>query len=122
MDVTLIEFTDDWVVAEYTDSDGLIQRRWIPRTLVHTVSKGPARVPRAVMLAGLEYSDVDLVEALGPELPAIDTKVLQDRMRRAGLWTRDDYAKGSRIIAGITQRLRGTDVATVTNAALTGGK
>ena len=94
MDITLIEFTDEWVVAEY-EEDGLVQRRWIPRTLVHTATKGPARVPRAVVNAGLDYSDVDLVEALGPELPAIDTAVLQDRMRREGLWTKGDYAKGS---------------------------
>lgn len=121
MDVNLIEFTDEWVAAQY-EENGLLHRRWVPRSLVSTATKGPARIPRAVILAGLEFSDVDLVEALGPELPAIDTAVLQDRLRRDGLWTKDDYAKGSRIIAGIVQRMRGADVATVINAAITGGK
>jgi len=121
VEVNLIEFTNDWVAAEY-EMGGLIHRCWIPRSLVNTARKGAARIPEAVIHAGLEYSDVDLVEALGPELPAISTKHLQDRLRRAGLWTREDYTKGSKIITGIVQKLRGADVATVVDAAVTGGK
>ena len=118
MIVSIVEFQREWVIVEY-EKNGFIQRKYIPRAFVHTATKGEARISDVVVRAGLEYADVDLPAVLGAELPAIQTDVLQDQLRRSGVWTREDYKKKSRVVVGVVQRLRGADVATITSAVMT---
>lgn len=119
MIVNCIEFYRDWVVVEYEDS-GLIQRRILPRLVVETNSKGATRVPDEVVSQGLEYSNVDLPGAMGLTLPALSIVALQDKLRRHGLWRKQDYKTKSSVIAGVLASTRGLDLATVTNAAFKG--
>jgi hypothetical protein len=117
MDVNCIAFHDNWVTIEYEES-GLIQRRLVPRLLIDTNRKGVTRVPDEVVQQGLEYSDVDLPAALGQTLPAVMVLALQDDFRRRGLWRKQDYKTKSSVVAGVLARVRGLDLATVTNAAM----
>jgi len=117
MDVNCVDFYDNWVTVEYEDC-GLIQRRLLPRLLVDTNRKGVTRVPDEVVRQGLEYSDVDLPAALGETLPAVAVLALQDQLRRLGMWRKQDYKTKSSVVAGVLARMRGLDLATVTNAAM----
>jgi hypothetical protein len=118
MIVNVVEIGSLWAIVQYEEA-GFIQRKSIPRSLLSMSSKGEARLPKQVVNASPDYSDVDLIAGLGKELPPIRVDVLQDALRRVGVWTRQDYRTKPQVVAGVIARLRGLDVATVSNAALT---
>lgn len=118
MQVTVVEVLPDHSIIEYEDADGYIQRRIIHQGLMRIIKKGPANLPDDVLSLGMEYSNVDLVQALGEELPPIRVQELQDRLRRAGLWTQKDYEANLSAVNGVWQRLRGVDATLISNAAL----
>ena len=117
MNVTVIDVYPGHSLVEYEDADGFLQRRSIPQELRHITTRGPASMPDEIVAMGLEHSNVDLVAALGDELPPIRVRDLEDKLRRAGLWTQQDYQEKSNAISGVWQRLRGVDVTTIMNAA-----
>lgn len=102
--VEVVSFLDDWILVEYEDEDGL-QRKFVPRALVEDIfKKGPALLSEDLLNYSMEYSNVDLVDALGEELPLISVRKLQDQFRRAGLWTRADYQNNLDKVAAIFRR------------------
>jgi hypothetical protein len=113
----VIAFHDEWILVEFTDEEGL-QRKFLPRAMVkHVNIKGPATFEASVLQYSLEYSDVDLTEALGEQLPPISVRELQSELRRRGLWTRADYQKHLGIVTAVITQLRGYDVSLIMNAA-----
>jgi len=114
MIVNVIEFRTAWIVIQYDDQDGFIQRRWVPRCLITTTSKGEVNLPQQVISAGMEYSNVDLPGVLGQSLRI---QQLQDRLRREGLWMADDYRRGNKVVADHVQRLQGLNTTAVLNVA-----
>lgn len=119
MDITVIVVESKYTVVEFSDGHGHIQRRKIPHSLHPLYIRGPATLDDDIVYMGLEYSNVDLVSTLGSELPAILVSDLEDALRRAGLWTQQDYRSNPGIIAGVLQKLRKADVTSVLNAAHT---
>lgn len=115
--VNVIDVYPDHSLIEFEDQYGFIQRRLIPQGLQQIVKRGPAILPDDVVALGLEYSNVDLIAVLGEELPPIRVRDLEDQLRRAGLWTQQDYKDKSNAISGVWQRIRGMDVTTIANAA-----
>lgn len=122
MNVVVVEVLPDKSVVEFTDDDGYIQRRVIPQGLFAISRKGPVAIPDEVVMLGLEYSNVDLVSTLGEELPHVRVRDLEDRLRRAGLWTRQDYVDKPGVVSGVWQGVRGADTTTILNAAMRGVK
>src|SRR3990167_2883557 len=98
MNVTIIEILPDRSTIEYVDNDGYVQRRVIPQGLFTLTRKGPVNLPDEVIWLGMEYSNVDLTSVLGEELPAIRVRDLEDQLRRAGLWTQQDYQRKPGIV------------------------
>lgn len=117
MNVTVIDVYPNHSLIEYEDENNYICRKILPQELRHVTTRGPASMPDEIVAMGLEYSNVDLVAALGDELPPIRVRDLEDKLRRAGLWTQQDYQEKSNAISGVWQRLRGVDVTTIMNAA-----
>ena len=122
MNVTIIEILPDRSTIEYVDNDGYVQRRVIPQGLFTLTRKGPVNLPDEVIWLGMEYSNVDLTSVLGEELPAIRVRDLEDQLRRAGLWTQQDYQRKPGIVNGVWQRNRGVDTTIILNAAVRGVK
>lgn len=122
MNVNVIEILPQYSVVEFTDELGFIQRRILPQGLHPLSTRGPATISEEVLWMGLEYSNVDLVSVLGEVLPAIRVRDLEDRLRRAGLWTQQDYQTHSDVVNGVWQKTRGVDVTRIVNAALSGLK
>ncbi len=128
-EATVVEVRPKWVLVEYekpmpdgTPGKIYLQRKLVPWELFPVAVKGPTRIRADVVARGIEYSNVDLVAVLGEELPAIKVRDLEDALRRDGLWVRDDYRRQTQIVAGTLQRLRGLDVGSIVNAALSGPK
>jgi hypothetical protein len=117
MQITVIDVYPNESIVEYEDADGCIQRRVIPQGLYNIVSRGPADLPDNIVNMGIEYSNVDLTQVLGEMLPPIRVRVLEDQLRRAGLWTQQDYKENAGAVSGVWQRMRGMDVSTIINAA-----
>lgn len=117
MQVQVIEVQTSYVVVEYEDRDGMLQRRTVPQGLVNLYRRGPASIADEIMTVSMDYATVDLVTALGDIIPAIQVRHLQDQLRRAGLWTRTDYQDNVQVVNGVWQRLRGVDVTRILNAA-----
>jgi hypothetical protein len=116
-EIKIIAITAEWVTVEY-EEDGYLERKLVPWRAFPVSVKGAARISAEVLAMGMDYSNVYLEDRLGDELPPIRVRDLQDALRRAGLWQREDYRDNPRIVAGIVQRLRGTDAARIINAAL----
>ena len=119
VEVHVIEILPGHSLVEYEDDAGYVQRRLIPQGLCRIVARGPATLSAEILSLGMEYSNVDLVQVLGEELPSIRVRDLEDHLRRAGLWTQQDYQEKTSIVNGVWQKLRGVDVTTIVNAALT---
>lgn len=117
MDVQVIEVQASYAVVEYEDHLGLIQRRMVPQGLMGLFTRGPATVPDEFIGVSMDYSNVDLVATLGDVIPAIQVRDLQDKLRRAGLWTQKDYLERSEAVNGVWQRVRGVDATRILNAA-----
>lgn len=117
MQVTVIDVYTNYTVVEYEDHDGYIQRRKIPQGLHNLYKRGPASVSDEIVAMSMEYSSVDLVAVLGEQFPAIRVRDLQDRLRRAGLWTQKDYLEHPDAVSGVWQRMRGADTTRILNAA-----
>lgn len=116
---TVIEITPEWLLVEYSQDDQL-QRKYVPRALVDNVhTKGPVSFDEYLLQMGIEYSNVDLVAALGDQLPPISVRELQNALRQAGVWTRADYQaqSGIRKVSHLLQQLRGYDASLILNAA-----
>lgn len=117
MQVQVIEVQTSFVVVEYEDREGLIQRRMVPQGLVSLYRRGPASIADEIVAVSMDYATVDLVATLGDVIPAIQVRNLQDQLRRAGMWTQKDYLERAEVVNGVWQRLRGTDVSRILNAA-----
>ena len=123
--VQVMEVRPNWVLVQYETelSEGIpdkkyIQRKWIPWAVFPASRKGATRISRKTLRKGMEYSNVALEIGLGESLPAILTCDITDALRRANLWTQEDYRKNPRKVAGVLQRLRKADATRVLNAAL----
>ncbi|MHA2136334.1 MAG: hypothetical protein ACW99J_20945, partial [Candidatus Thorarchaeota archaeon] len=117
MQVKVIDVYPNESIVEYEDADKYIQRRVIPQGLYKIVSRGPATISDNIVNMGIEYSNVDLTQILGEMLPPIRVRDLEDKLRRAGLWTQQDYKENAGAVSGVWQRMRGMDVSTIINAA-----
>lgn len=123
--IEVIEVIPNWILVQYeTELDEgkpekkYIQRKLIPWAAFPVARKGATRIPRLTLEKGMEYSNVALEIGLGESLPAILTCDITDTLRRAGIWTQEDYRKNPRKVAGVLQRLRRVDATKVLNAAL----
>lgn len=116
--VSLVDISDKWVVLQYEDDEGFIQRKSIPRKVCNIVTREPATISDDVLNIGVEYSDVDLPLNLGDMLGVIRVRQLQDELRRAGIWRKEDYRTKPKVVFGVWQKLLGVDVTTILNASL----
>lgn len=114
--IKIIDCLENYILIEYEDPN--IQRKLIPKTLYTTSIKGQlVDIPKHLLNYSLEYSDVDLVSVLGIKLTdTIQTSGLEDRLKRAGLWRREDYLIYPNIVTDICVSL-GIDTPTILNAA-----
>lgn len=118
MRVDVISIQDYTVLVQYEDASNRLQRCYLHRELLPTTIKGqPATVPDEFIQLGIPASDVDLVAALGETLPVIQVRDLQDQLRRAGLWVREDYQTNPKIVQGVLARMLKIDASTILNAA-----
>jgi hypothetical protein len=114
MKIRLITRQGQAALIEWTDDDHYIRRGIIPAANANGGDIDPDELARAI-----PYDDgPDLVKALGYDL-IIPVDVLQNELRKAGIWTTADYldSTNSKIILGVLQRLYGVDVATLQNIA-----
>lgn len=116
MRVKVIEIKPFWTTIEF-EEDGFLQRRQLPTALCDIKKRGPIDLPSRFIEMGTLYGEVDLVALLGEELPVIRVVELQDRLRRLGLWTRQDYEKNPQVVRSVLQRLLGASVASIVKAA-----
>ncbi len=106
-------------VIEYT-VQGEIHRRIFPRAIFpNAIFKAGdiVSINENKLHYGIEYSDVDLVDSLGKELPAIKIRVLEQELRKVGVWTRSDYLQNSELVAGVVAKMRSLDVFAIIKAA-----
>ena len=120
--VDIVSVQPHFLVAQYV-TDGMVERRLVPRTYMPELSsKGPVTLPDVLLDRGINYSDVDLVEVLGDYHNEISIATLQNKFRFAGLWLRDDYKTNPNTVERILRLERGADrsldTATILNAAL----
>lgn len=116
--VKVIDITQFTVLVEYEDASKHLQRIYLHRELLPTNIKGqPALVHEEYMKLGIPASTVDLTLTLGESLSIIQVRELQDQLRRAGLWSREDYRKNPKIVQSVLSRIVNIDTTTVLNAA-----
>lgn len=116
--VQIIDITEYTVLIQYEDASNHLQRCFIPRELLPVSIKGrPAEVPEEFIAMSIPYSNVDLVSALGETVSTIQVRDLENQLRRAGLWTREDYQKNPKTVQNVLQRIIGLDATTILNAA-----
>lgn len=109
-----------WVLVQYDDEHGHLQRKYIPWSVFPVSLKGSHRIGTQMLDMGMEASDVDLVSRLGESFAVVSTRDLQDTLRREGLWSREDYRRNPQTVASVLRRLHGMDVTTIINAAMRG--
>lgn len=118
IEVKIIDITQFTVLVEYEDASKRLQRVYLHRELVPTTIKGqPALVHNDYLKQAIPASTVELSLTLGDSLPTIQVRDLQDQLRRAGLWTREDYQKYPKVVHSVVSRIIGIDTTTVLNAA-----
>lgn len=121
MQVLIIDIQDYTVLVQYEDASKHLQRCFIHRELLPVHIKGqPAEVPEEFVAMGIPYSNVDLVSALDETSINIQVRELENQLRRAGLWTREDYQKNPKVVQSVLQRIINIDATTVLNAAARG--
>lgn len=106
-------------VIEYT-IQGEIHRRIFPRAIFpNAIFKAGdvVSINENKLHYGIEFSDVALVDSLGKELPAINVRVLEQELRKVGVWTRRDYLQNSELVAGVVAKMRNLDVFAIIKAA-----
>lgn len=117
MKVKIIDIFDSTILVEY-EQKKLVQRKLVSRELYPTSLKNVVEnIPDDIIKSGMEYSDVDLVEALGKIVNDIQITNLQDSLRRIGLWKREDYQKNYRLVNYVVRQFKGIDATTILNAA-----
>jgi hypothetical protein len=123
MIVTVIEVIDaNFSLIEY-ELDGKLHRKLIPQAVLSVdVQRVPVNVPDYIPNYGIEYSDVDLEAALGEEKGNVRISDLEQALRRAGIWTQEDYRAKAKEVDRIVKSMRGQDyrldTTTVLNAAM----
>lgn len=99
--------------------EGKLDRRYIGRAVYDTTVKNQwIELPEKVLLAGIPYTTVDW-DRLGQELNT-DISPLEQAMRKAGLWTSEDYRLHPETVKKVLQEspFRGrVDATTVLNLA-----
>lgn len=121
MNVTVKLFKGNLAAVEYADQQGMLQRKWIPRQFLDTSKKGPATLSEDVLIYGIEYSTVHLTELLGEYVGLTSIATLQNELRKAGLWLREDYRQNPQLVDIVVRRMRlgrELDTTTVLNAAM----
>ena len=106
-------------VIEYT-FQGEIHRKIFPRAIFpNDIFKAgdTVNITENKLHYGIEFSDIDLADSLGKELPAINIRVLEQELRKVGVWTRSDYLQDSELVAGVVAKMRGLDVFAIIKAA-----
>lgn len=113
----IVQRTKNYVI-EYT-LHGEIHRKIFPRAILPgAIFKAGdiVNIDKNKLHYGIEYSDVALIDSVGEELPAINVRVLEQELRKAGVWTRSDYLQNSEIIAGVVAKMRNLDVFAIIKA------
>lgn len=119
----IIDVQEFVTIVEYITEESLLVRKVIPRVLLPDIHlKGPANLPNGILQQGMEYSNIDLELFLGKFVQTVRIRDLEQALRRAGLWTREDYRSNPEVVERTVKTMRGTvrelDTATVLNAAL----
>lgn len=116
--IDIAEFT---TLIEYEDASKHLQRCYIHRELLPvSIKHQPATVPEEFVAMAIPASNVDLTTSLGDTLPIIQVRDLQDQLRRAGLWTREDYLNNPKIVQSVLAKLLKLDTSLVIQAAARG--
>lgn len=117
MKVKIVDIFEFYVLIEYEDNK-LIQKKLIPREYyADSVKNITVEFSRSVISKGMEFSDVDLEVVLGEEYMGIQVAKIQDSLRRAGLWKREDYRRKPKTVGTVCRQFPGLDATTVLNAA-----
>lgn len=109
VDAQVIEVNDNWLLVE-CQLHGTLDRRYLPRILTQTSSRGPATFAKDLVEMGVQYGDV-VAESFGAiQLSEFLTaqKVLS-QFRLAGFWFAADYAKNPSKVRTVLKTL-GVDV------------
>lgn len=118
---TVVDITEFTVLIEFEDASKHLQRYHIHRELLPVSLKHqPVTVPEEFVTLGIPASNVDLVMSLGETLPTIQVRNLQDQLRRAGLWTREDYQNNPKIVQTVLAKMLRIEASVVLNAAARG--
>ena len=107
---TIIDFEQYVVLIQY-EKKGSIERCYLPRTFVDTSKKG-TRI-RFTEKNSLPYPVVELT--LG-DLDKTTIQAVEQRFRRTGLWTAEDYRRNYRVVAKVAKEF-GLDPTLILNAA-----
>jgi hypothetical protein len=113
MKIKLVSKQGHAALIEWTDATGGLHRSIVP---VEAITEG--RIGLAELDYAIHQDGIDLVAALGKDEITISAQKLQNELRRAGVWTKEDYLAKPTIIFGVLQRLYGVDVATLQNIAI----
>ena len=111
IDVKIAERQGAACVVEYTGEDGLLHRAIVPKAAIRD-----GKVNETELAYGVPQDGVDLLAFL-PDMLTLPAWMLQNELRRAGVWTRADYLSKPAVIAGVLQRLYGADVASLQTIA-----
>jgi hypothetical protein len=111
--IKLISKQGHAALIEWTDATGGLHRSIVPTEAITEGRIDPAELDYAIHQDG-----IDLVAALGKDEITISAQKLQNELRRAGVWTKEDYLAKPTIIFGVLQKLYGVDVATLQNIAI----
>ena len=120
MRVKILDTQPRWTLVEYNDSDGMIQRKLLPECMIGKCRNGSnIDVSQELLGYGVDVGSIDLTVVLGNQIPSLtidalllmlaqaglwrggigsdnalpemDVLRLQDALRRAGLWSWQDY-------------------------------
>lgn len=121
----VVEISDLYLIIEY-ENNGFLEKRYLPRIVFPNLShKGLLELTQFDLILTIPYTNVDLLHTLGDFHNSISIAELQDALRRAGLWLRDDYKSKPDVVAKVVRTMRGSDktldATTVINAALSYG-
>lgn len=118
MNVKAVEFAKYTVLIEY-EMDNKIERCYLPREIINTSKRGWIQIPKYYLNYGIPFSDVDLISSLGSIYKNIQVNELEQVLRKAGFWRREDYRQRIGDIQTILQvnNIKNIDSTLIVNSA-----
>lgn len=112
----IVNIRTDWVLVEF-EHKGFLGRVFLPRATLNVTRKDNRDVDLSLLQRGMEYGiGGTLVAFLETSYPAVNARVLVDRLQRAGLWTREDYRESPETARQVISKLLYLDFQTLSAA------